>query len=247
NYLMIEYKGLEPKVIKDYARFMVMSNYDAPLQIEIEDHHIYPDVPSVVIAYLLSLDLSNWSPQEILSTKMKVDLIQNREKLLTSKVAEKKFSQIGIETKFCESGLSDIKEFSDTPQSDLPENETADIPIFNILEILINTPSKETDSSKPINKVLSAILLSRAQHKKHLRKRAIELSKNPNIFVTITKKDRLNSIAFCDKIKTDAWICGYAKKKKENAKEYMDMLVRKRLIEEEIIYYDLENKETTSS
>jgi len=35
--------------------------------------------------------------------------------------------------------LSDIEEFSDTPQSDLSENEITDILIFNVLEII---PSK---------------------------------------------------------------------------------------------------------
>jgi hypothetical protein len=34
---MIEHKGIKPKVIKDYTRFMVLSNYDASLQIEMGD------------------------------------------------------------------------------------------------------------------------------------------------------------------------------------------------------------------
>jgi phage/plasmid-associated DNA primase len=41
-----------------------------------------------------------------------------------------------IIAKLCESGLGDIEEFSDIPQPDLPENETADIPIFNVPEII---------------------------------------------------------------------------------------------------------------
>ncbi|PKK59046.1 hypothetical protein RhiirC2_795392, partial [Rhizophagus irregularis] len=44
-----------------------------------------------------------------------------------------------IIVKLRESGLGDIEEFSDIPQDDLPENETTDIPIFNVLEII---PSK---------------------------------------------------------------------------------------------------------
>jgi hypothetical protein len=40
DYVMIERKGLEPKVLKHYAGFMVTSNHDTPLQIEIGDHCI---------------------------------------------------------------------------------------------------------------------------------------------------------------------------------------------------------------
>ena len=53
-----------------------------------------------------------------------------------------------------------------------------------------------TNSSKPINQVSSAILLARQQHEDHLRKRAVKLEENPDIFVTIIKKDRLDSIRF---------------------------------------------------
>jgi hypothetical protein len=102
DYVTIERKGLEPKVLKHYAGFMVTSNHDAPLRIEIGDHRIvcfdvssqykddktyfrhlgrvleHPDAPSVVMAYLLSLDLSDWSPQEIPSTKMKVETMRDQ-------------------------------------------------------------------------------------------------------------------------------------------------------------------------
>ncbi|EXX71276.1 hypothetical protein RirG_079930 [Rhizophagus irregularis DAOM 197198w] len=61
-------------------------------------------------------------------------------------------------------------------------------------------PSKETsnkhDPLEPINQVSSAILLARQQHEDHLRKRAVELEENPDVFITITEKDCLNSIAF---------------------------------------------------
>src|SRR6185295_16466723 len=40
DYLTIERKGLEPKVIKDYAGFMVLSNHDSPLRIEMGDGRI---------------------------------------------------------------------------------------------------------------------------------------------------------------------------------------------------------------
>ncbi|CAG8517582.1 8542_t:CDS:10 [Cetraspora pellucida] len=312
DYLMIEHKGLESKVIKDYAGFMVTSNYDAPLQIEIGDHHIHldkalehPDVPSVVIAYLISFDLSNWSPQEIPFTKIKVDLIyeqlpnlirfiidyvapwsndnvarpsrtllyqnyfeccrENREKPLSSKVAEKKFSQIGIESKQAQVD-GNIKEFSDTPQPNLPENAEKNLPSSNkkvdnqdnvtqalfdyvveetkapvasisgtsktskmsnlpepkinkrsqkgwletsklsepiklISRVAPDTPSKETDYSKPVNEISFAILLIRAQHEKHLRKRAIKLSEDSDKFMTITEKDRLDFTGMAKKYK----------------------------------------------
>ena len=237
----------------------------------------------------------------------------NGEKPFSNNILGKKFSQINIEckrasggkrewqyildrfkivAKFCKSGLGDIKEFSDTLQPNLPENETADIPIFNVPEIIFpkiiltfsekNTPppntskdkkmdkksdvtqdlfdyvieqteapvtstdseritsdisetfkisepvideyetskhpesiepicevvnmsSKETmgsqrnhptDSPKPINQVSSAILLARQQREYRLRKRAVKLGEDPDIFVTITEKDRLDSTAF---------------------------------------------------
>ncbi|PKK55536.1 hypothetical protein RhiirC2_802131 [Rhizophagus irregularis] len=41
-----------------------------------------------------------------------------------------------IIAKLCESGLGDMEEFSDIPQDDLPENETTDIPIFNVPETI---------------------------------------------------------------------------------------------------------------
>ncbi|PKC55796.1 hypothetical protein RhiirA1_402626 [Rhizophagus irregularis] len=239
---------------------------------------------------------------------------ENGEKILTSKVAGKKFSEIGIESKqvriggrkrewqytldcskiiakLRESGLGDIEEFSDTLQDDIStnkgsQNETTDIPIFNVPETILqkiippqpechnrvadrkNKPSPNTskdkkasnqddstqalfdymtedtrtlvvstsgtsetskrpepvigkletielpESNKPIskntnmppkkiladsynpNELSSAILLAKAQRDERLRKKAVELSEDPDVFVTITEKDRLNSIAF---------------------------------------------------
>jgi hypothetical protein len=161
DYLKIERKGLEPIVINDYAGFMITSNHDTPLRVEKGDRRIvcydvsprckgnityfkrlakvldHPNAPSVVMSYLLSLDLSDFDPQEIPATKMKKDTMRdqlsnptrfiidyvapwpansikrsgceevyqdylewcgcNGEKVLTSKVAGKNFSQIGIE------------------------------------------------------------------------------------------------------------------------------------------------------
>lgn len=39
-YVTIECKGLEPKIIKDFARYIVLSNYDAPLRIKMGDRCI---------------------------------------------------------------------------------------------------------------------------------------------------------------------------------------------------------------
>ena len=82
----------------------------------------------------------------------------NGEKTFASAILGKKFSQIGIDrtrlqnngkreyhyilncskivAKFHESGLGDMEEFSDTSQADMFHNETADIPIFNVPEII---------------------------------------------------------------------------------------------------------------
>ena len=40
DYFTIERKGLELKVIKDYAGFIVLSNHDAPLRVEMGDGRI---------------------------------------------------------------------------------------------------------------------------------------------------------------------------------------------------------------
>ncbi|RIB22894.1 hypothetical protein C2G38_2033205 [Gigaspora rosea] len=89
--------------------------------------------------------------------------------------------------------------------------------------------------------------MSRAQRKECLRKRSIDLGEDPDIFVTITEKDRLDSIAFRYKMEMDARMCGFAKESEENPGENMEMTVRERLIVEEIIRCDLEKKGITSS
>lgn len=64
--------------------------------------------------------------------------------------------------------------------------------------------------------------------------------------MTITEKDRFDSIAFQNRMKTDSQMCNYAKEVEEDLKKYMDMKVQKRLIEEEIICHDLEEDGVTS-
>jgi hypothetical protein len=98
----IERKGLETIRINDYAGYMVTSNQDAPLKIDIGDSRIvcfdvsahcrdnigyfdrlgeildHPDAPGVVMKYLLSRDLSNWSPGKIPITKMKIETMRRQ-------------------------------------------------------------------------------------------------------------------------------------------------------------------------
>ena len=81
---------------------MVTSNQDAPIKIDIGDSRVvcfdvssrcrrntayfkrlgkvldHPDAPGVVMRYLLSLDLSDFEPQEIPTTKMKKDIMRNQ-------------------------------------------------------------------------------------------------------------------------------------------------------------------------
>ncbi|CAG8549884.1 16032_t:CDS:2, partial [Cetraspora pellucida] len=88
---------------------------------------------------------------------------------------------------------------------------------------------------------------ARAQREERLRKRAIELGENPDDFMTITKKDKLDSITFRDRMEADARMCGYAKEVEEDPNEYMDMKIRERLMGEEIIRRDLEDDGVTTS
>ncbi|GBC17134.2 hypothetical protein GLOIN_2v1877063 [Rhizophagus irregularis DAOM 181602=DAOM 197198] len=397
----IERKGLETKRLKDFAGYMITSNQDAPIKIDIGDSCVvcfevsaccrsnipyfdqlgeildHPDAPGMVMTYFLNLDLSKFSLEKIPNTKMKdVNKIaklsstslyqhylewceENGEKPLTNNILGQKFAQISIDkvrsrdngvrvnqyilgrskivAKLRKSGLGDMEEFSDISQDDLPENETADIPIFNVPEIIppkiiptllekntpplntskdkkadkksdvtqdlfdyvteqteapvastdlegttsgtsetsktpespinkpkvgkppesnessnevVNLSPKETnvkhDSPKP-NEVSSAILLARQQREERLRKKAVELGENPDAFVTITEKDRFDSITFRDRMVTDSRMCAWAIELEDNSKEHMDMTIRERLIGEEIICCSLEEDEIISS
>ena len=97
----IERKDIETKQIRDFTGFMVTSNQDAPIKIDIGDSRVvcfdvssrcrgntayfkrlgkvldHPDAPGVVMRYLLSLDPSDFEPQEIPATKMKVETMRN--------------------------------------------------------------------------------------------------------------------------------------------------------------------------
>ncbi|GBC07841.1 hypothetical protein RclHR1_07720005 [Rhizophagus clarus] len=73
----------------------------------------------------------------------------------------------------------------------------------------------------------------KSQREERLRRKAIELGEDPDKFVTITEKDKLDSISFRDRMKADARMCEYVKEGEEEPHEYiMEMTVRERLIRE---------------
>jgi hypothetical protein len=98
----IERKGLETIRINNYAGYIVTSNQDALLKIDIGDSCIvcfnvsaccrgnipyfdrlgkildHPDAPGVVILYFLSCNLTNWSPGKIPATKMKIETMRRQ-------------------------------------------------------------------------------------------------------------------------------------------------------------------------
>ena len=97
--MTIECKGLEPKTIKDFVRYIVLSNHDTSLRIEMDDRRIVcldvssrckgnikyfkclrkildnPNIPNVFMNYLLKYDLSDWIPQNIFNTKMRAKIM----------------------------------------------------------------------------------------------------------------------------------------------------------------------------
>ncbi|RHZ80267.1 hypothetical protein Glove_137g85 [Diversispora epigaea] len=151
DYLTIEYKEFEPKVLKDYAGFIVLSNHDAPLRVEMSDWCIVTENP---IYSNLYQNYFTWCEN-------------NCEKSLTTKVAGKHFKSINIEkkqvringkrewvyvldrfkiiVKLC--GLiGDIEEFSNSPQANLDIDIFTDIPIFDI-------PEKKISESSNANRI----------------------------------------------------------------------------------------------
>ena len=93
DYVSIECKGLESQDCNHYPGFMVLSNHDAPIRVEMEDGRIvcldvsprcknnftyfdqlggileHPDTPGSFMSYLLSLNLSGWSHVRSLQLK----------------------------------------------------------------------------------------------------------------------------------------------------------------------------------
>ncbi|EXX62999.1 uncharacterized protein OCT59_029968 [Rhizophagus irregularis] len=98
----IKCKGLETIRINDYVGYMVTSNQDTPLKIDIGDSRIvcfnvsaccrdnipyfdwledildHPNASGVVMSYLLSRDLSNWSSEKIPATKVKIKIMREQ-------------------------------------------------------------------------------------------------------------------------------------------------------------------------
>jgi len=88
----IEHKDLEQKRLDDFAGYMITSNHDAPLKVDIGDSHVvcfevsacrkndksyfdrlgeildHPDAPGVVMSYL-SRNLTNWRSRKFLQLK----------------------------------------------------------------------------------------------------------------------------------------------------------------------------------
>ena len=98
----IERKGLKSKRLDNFAGYMVTSNQDALIKIDIGNSRVvcydvslrcrgntayfkrlqnvfnHPDALGVVMKYLLSRDISNFEPQEISATKIKSDIMRDQ-------------------------------------------------------------------------------------------------------------------------------------------------------------------------
>ncbi len=78
-------------------------------------------------------------------------------------------------------------------------SETSEIfKTSELSELLIDKPeaSKPSKFIEPSNKEASFTFLARQQREDRLRKRVVKLGEDPDIFVTITEKDRLDSTVF---------------------------------------------------
>ena len=95
----IEHKSLESKWLDNFAGYIVTSNQDTLIKIDIGDSCIicynilsrcrgntayfkkvlsHSNVPEVIMKYLLNCDLSDFEPQEIPATKMKSDIMHDQ-------------------------------------------------------------------------------------------------------------------------------------------------------------------------
>ncbi|GBC49831.2 poxvirus D5 protein [Rhizophagus irregularis DAOM 181602=DAOM 197198] len=99
-YISIEEKGIDVKVIDDFAGYMILSNHAMPIRIEMGDERFValnvsakykgnreyfgslvkvlenPDTASSFMSYLLSRDLTGFNPRSIPDTQMKWELIE---------------------------------------------------------------------------------------------------------------------------------------------------------------------------
>ena len=134
---------------------------------------------------------------------------------------------------------SRTSETSNPSEPVINELETSKLPnSFESTSKVVNMPPKETsdkrNSPKPINQVLSAILLTRAQREEHLRKWAIDHGKDPDIFMTITEKDVNQSRKYQDRMIADVKVIKFARENKMNPNDLFYMTRRERLISKEI-------------
>ncbi|PKK58541.1 hypothetical protein RhiirC2_796140, partial [Rhizophagus irregularis] len=166
--------------------------------------------------------------------------------------------------------------FSDIPQDDLPENETTDIPIFNVPETIPqkiissqperqadrkNTPlpniskNKKADKQDDLTQALFDYVAENIRAPVVLTSGTSETSKLSESIEFIIEVVNLppkeipaNSSKPINEVsmETDFRMCGYAEEMEENPKEYMDMTVWERLIGEEIIRRSLEKDGITS-
>ncbi|CAB4418995.1 unnamed protein product [Rhizophagus irregularis] len=99
-YICIEEKGIDVKVIDDFAGYMILSNHAMPIRIEMGDERYValnvsakykgnreyfgslikvlenPDTAGSFMSYLLSRDLTGFNPRTIPDTRMKQELIE---------------------------------------------------------------------------------------------------------------------------------------------------------------------------
>ncbi|RHZ54539.1 hypothetical protein Glove_426g29 [Diversispora epigaea] len=88
---------------------------------------------------------------------------------------------------------------------------------------------------------LSPTYPTRAEREARLRKWAIDHSEDPDKFVTITDKDRTDSIDYLTRIEVDANTCLFNKEQGNDPHDFMEMTYRERLIGEEILRRGLED------
>ncbi|CAB4446703.1 unnamed protein product [Rhizophagus irregularis] len=99
-YISIEEKGIDVKIIDDFASYMILSNHAMPIRIEMGNERFValnvsakykgnreyfsslikvlenPDTAGSFMSYLLSRDLTGFNPQTIPDTRMKQELIE---------------------------------------------------------------------------------------------------------------------------------------------------------------------------
>ncbi|GET54126.1 poxvirus D5 protein [Rhizophagus irregularis DAOM 181602=DAOM 197198] len=145
-YISIEEKGIDVKVIDDFAGYMIFSNHAMPIRIEMGDERFValnvsakykgnreyfgslvkvlenPDTASSFMSYLLSQDLTSFNPRSIPDTQMKRELI---EATLTriGAVRRAKTKHLVIITKIAENFSKVIQDVQDVQEAPVEEVE----------------------------------------------------------------------------------------------------------------------------